>query len=249
MLETTFERLHDLHMKQESSIVTVTKEKYKDLLDLCHFKGANKIAFEDESCKNTAPAIFNIIYTLSKMHGESLFAFFPVDHKIDDLGYFTNILSKVMRFAEKMDKLFLLGSPVSSIDSHLGYIIPNLDAKMAESTSMFAVKGFVEKPDAAKAEELSGLNPLTNMGIFVGKASLFLEGFLGAGLAKRANNLEAKGDSFDKEIIPHIVDKLVVVEYQSTWQDLGVAIGGEELSNQNVDLSGNPPLANQTELV
>lgn len=223
MLELTFERLHLLHLNQEGSIITTTKEKYKDFLSECTFKGLNKIAFEEESCKNTAPAMFNIIYSLSAKHGESVFAFFPVDHQINDSQYFSNTINKTMRLAEKIDKIFLLGTKPKSINLELGYISVDSSNPLSGG-SIFSVNSFVEKPSIDEVEELNSESLFTNMGIFIGKASLFLEGFLEAGLARHREKKPIAGHSFDHEIIPHILDKLVMVEYDSSWQDLGLTL-------------------------
>jgi mannose-1-phosphate guanylyltransferase len=231
MLEETFERLHLLHLNQEGSIITTTKEKYKEFLSGCSFKGLNKIAFEEESCKNTAPAMFNIIYALSAKHGESLFAFFPVDHEINDLQYFSNTINKTMRLAEKIDKIFLLGTKPKDINLELGYISVDSNNPLSGG-NVFSVNSFIEKPSFNEVEELDEESLFTNMGIFVGKGSLFLESFLAAGLARQREQKPITGDSFDREIIPYVLDKLVMVEYDSSWQDLGLSLVENNVSEE-----------------
>jgi len=237
MLEMTFARLQNLKMRVGGHVVTVIKEKNHAALNACQFKGANNVVFEPETCKNTAPAIFNTICSFAKEYGESLFAFFPVDHKVDDETYFTNLLTRVMRLAEKVNKLFLLGSPTSSINSQLGYIVPKRSDVIVEGAEVYPLQAFVEKPDEAKIMELVPQNPLVNMGVFIGKASVFLEAFIKVAYGAREDGQTLTGDSFDREILPSVLEQVLVFEYKSTWSDCGMAtqiLGDEQVTTDDL---------------
>lgn len=223
MLECTFERLDRLKTERQTSIITLSKEKYKSLLDECKFRGSNKFMFEKEDCKNTAPAIFNAIYSLAEEHGESLFAFFPADHKIDDPKYFFDLVGKTMRMAERVDKIFLLGSKACEVSPELGYIVPNREDDLLQGSNMFTVSEFVEKPSRETCRELLDKQPLCNLGVFIGRASMFLESFINAAIMSKKQDIKIDGGSFDHDILPFVIDRLVVAQYSSGWSDLGIS--------------------------
>lgn len=226
MLETTFERLYQLKTLNNCNMITLTKSLYHKYLMECNFLGSNNIVIEPDSCKNTGPAIFNLIYTISNQHGDAVVAFFPIDQEIDDKQTFLNTINKTMRLAERVKKVFLLGSPTTTIDSNFGYIIPKNDVQLEFAQDIKPVQSFVEKPTLEQLNTLNNSTVYKNMGIFIGTCSAFLEAFLEAAMQHKEGPF--KGESLDTEILPYCTNNLMVAQFDGSWQDIGVVINNEK---------------------
>ncbi len=121
--------------------------------------------FEPEKI-DTAMAIYNICKIAHNNLDQALYSFFPTDHIFfdnnDDLA---SILTKL-----NQDKINILVEQTNLISNKFGYAI--LDSQI--KTSYFTVKKFVEKPESSI--EL-GEKTYKNLGIYIGKAEVFLEEF------------------------------------------------------------------------
>lgn len=227
MLELTFERMQALKSLNNSIVTTLTKEAYKDYLVECNFLGSNKIIIEPDSCKNTGPAIFNLIYTISKEHGDAILAFFPVDQQIDDEPKFINLINRTMRLAEKVKRVFLIGSTFTEMNSQLGYITTKNQSSSNFDFEINDVESFIEKPSKEEDfEKIKTSHSLVNMGIFIGSVSMFLELFLQAAVQTKGKGFS--GGSFDSEILPYCASNLMVATFDGKWVDLGIEKKAEE---------------------
>lgn len=131
------------------------------------------ILLEPEA-KNTAPAIALAAIKAMEIDAEAIIAVFPADHVINDHSAFQQALSIAAKTAAAGKDLITFGIVPTRPETGYGYIEAG-DGDLASST-MFTVKRFTEKPDKATAETyLSSGKHLWNSGMFVFKASAYLD--------------------------------------------------------------------------
>jgi mannose-1-phosphate guanylyltransferase len=167
--------------KLESSII-VCNEDHRFLiaqqLQALGVKDA-KILLEPAS-RNTAPAIALAALEVksqltnseseakpeNKNKNDALLLVLPSDHVIDDLSVFENALQQAKKLAEA-GSLVTFGIKPTRPETGYGYIRAGDD---------FAVSKFVEKPNAAKAQEyVSAGDYLWNSGMFLFGANAYLQ--------------------------------------------------------------------------
>jgi mannose-1-phosphate guanylyltransferase len=93
------------------------------------------------------------------------------DHVIEPANVFRDQLARVARASVAHNRLFTLGAVPTRPERGFGYI--HLGQELEEG--MYAVDGFVEKPERATAERYVAEGYLWNTGIFVWPVSLFLD--------------------------------------------------------------------------
>lgn len=143
----------------------------------------------------------------------------PVDPYTESV-YFETIkkLEQVMRVSGA--EVGLMGAVPTYPATKYGYILPG-----EEKEGYFDVKGFSEKPEEAKAEELLKQGALWNCGVFCVKIGEILK------LAEKYNvpsdyeGLYASYEklpkiSFDYEVLEK-AENLAAVEFKGFWKDLG----------------------------
>jgi len=121
--------------------------------------------------RNTAPAIGLACAEIMRKHGDCIIFFETADHYYSNPSQYISEINKACEFAEKQDKIVLIG--INPTKPHIGYgyiqIGDNID------NQFYSVKEFKEKPDRATAQNylLSG-NYLWNAGIYVSKCSVLI---------------------------------------------------------------------------
>ena len=128
--------------------------------------------------RNTAPAIaLAALAALSAGKGgktDPLLLVLPADHVIRDVPAFQAAVRTAIRAAEA-GRLVTFGVVPTVPETGYGYIRRGA-ALGAEAKGAYAIAAFVEKPDAARAAEfLKGGDYLWNSGMFLFRASRFLE--------------------------------------------------------------------------
>ncbi len=121
--------------------------------------------------RNTAPAIAAAALILSEIDPEAVMAVLPSDHVITDHAGFLTALDHA-GVAAQAGHLVTFGMKPTAPETGYGYIQQGLS--IAEGS--FKVERFIEKPDIERARAMvaeSGY--LWNSGMFVFKASIFLE--------------------------------------------------------------------------
>ena len=166
----------------------------------------------------------------------------PSDHAISDDEQWNNTLAEALRVVEEEDQIVLLGIAKCPPNAEYGLIL--LGEKSATGRS-FKVKGFAEKPDGSKIEELTKENScLVNSGIFVlkpktarrylaeyyqnsgNKTFEIIDSFVNQDVARwqhESFNEELSNTpniSFDKAVIEKC-PRLTAVLAEFSWQDLG----------------------------
>ena len=220
MLERTFDRLYKLKMQlSDTMIITQTKEAYAGFLKQAKLVGQNEVFFEPADCGNTGPAIFHSIYKFVEQFGESVFAFFPVDHEFESDAAFVEEIERLLRLAERTNKLFVLGTEPDSLSSELGYLnFRQVSSTPEHSLQIYPVQCFVEKPESF--DLLLKENLLVNMGVVIGKGSVFLESFILSAAKKQGKPFQ--GNSFDKEVLEFCSEKMLASKCALKWKDAGI---------------------------
>lgn len=119
--------------------------------------------------RNTAPAIALAALAAAKKSQDPLLLVLAADHVIADTPAFEQAVAQAQQLA-KSDKLVTFGIVPTHAETGYGYI-----CRGEATANAFAVKRFVEKPDAATAEQyIAGGDYYWNSGMFMFKASRYL---------------------------------------------------------------------------
>ena len=178
--------------------------------------------------RNTLPAIMLALDSIVDKAPEALVAVFPSDHMIESNGAWLDTLAAALPLARD-GRLVTFGIKPTKPETGYGYI--RKGAPLAPGA--FDVGSFVEKPDAATAQEyLKSGEYYWNSGMFVFSAQTFLE-------AVRQNQpqfwewwegrkesplVQGYGQLPDISVDYAVVekmDRLAVVEATFVWDDLG----------------------------
>ncbi len=187
--------------------------------------------------RNTAPAIALAALAAREEGDDPLLLVLPSDHSIEPASAFAEAVAKAAPGAEA-GMLFTFGIPPLRPETGYGYIQRGKDL----GNGAFAVARFVEKPDAAKAEQLLAEGGYTwNSGIFLFAASVYLAELerFAPDMAEACRKAWAtrKGDgafirfaedafagipsnSIDYAVMER-TDKAGMVELAARWNDLG----------------------------
>jgi mannose-1-phosphate guanylyltransferase len=195
--------------------------------------------------RNTAPCIGWATATIARVDPEAIIAVLPSDHFITDEAGFRATVASALEGA-RAGYLTTIGVVPTRAETGYGYIeigkeVALEPARQLSALKLSAVARFVEKPNAALAEEyVRGKKHLWNAGMFFFKASTMLSAIeehlpeLATGL-KKLDHAAAQGKeeaelaslfpSFPSISIDHGVmekaSRLAVVQGDFGWNDVG----------------------------
>jgi mannose-1-phosphate guanylyltransferase/mannose-6-phosphate isomerase len=236
LLQQTAQRL-TRHI-DPAHLYTVTHEDHKfevigQLAEFFPQAVANVLAVP--TARNTLPAIAWATYQIYQQDQAALIGVFASDHSIDNEDAFLSAWQTAELVAEQ-DYLVLLGIKPHEPATGYGYIKPSQALPFVDALPVHQVAQFVEKPDLAKAQEFVRDGYLWNSGMFVFKASTFMQ------LLQRyqpkiyqqvielnqANLAESYAEfpnlSMDyglAEVLAKQAEKIAVVPVDMAWSDLG----------------------------
>ncbi len=171
LLQQTAKRL--LAHVDATHLFTVTHEDHKfqvkgQLSEIAPEALANVLA---EPCaRNTLPAIAWAVQQINQKDASAIIGVFASDHAIDNQVAFLQAW-EAAELAAQDDYLVLLGIKPHEPATGYGYIKPTTHELNA---GVYVVDKFVEKPDLAKAKQFLQDGYLWNSGMFVFKASAFM---------------------------------------------------------------------------
>lgn len=237
LLQQTGRRLEGL--SQVASPVVVCNEEHRFLVaeqlrQIGHPPAA--ILLEPEG-RNTAPALTVAALQLASADPQSLMLVMPADHVITDRSTFQTAVVSARPYAER-GSLVTFGIVPHTPETGYGYIRRGTSVGNSAET----VEAFVEKPNAARAQEylLAG-NYLWNSGIFMMTAAAWIsemENFrpdivaaCRAALSKAKSDIDftrldkaafaaSPSDSIDYAVMEK-TRKAVVVPLDARWSDVG----------------------------
>ena len=214
LLQDTFIRASNLN--NVNSILTVTNEK-------THFRMQDEyLAINQQSLicdfilepygRNTAPAIAAACLFITKNYtAEEIILILPADHLVSDFTKFNVAVNNAISIAQQ-GYIATFGITPEYPETGYGYIEANHELPIECG---YAIKRFVEKPDAKRAKEyLASKDYLWNSGMFCGKVSVFLDEFnLHAKTLLEATNnciINSKVDTFLNSKIVHLNSELFI---------------------------------------
>lgn len=231
LLQQTTERL--LAHVPASNLFTVTHEDHKfevkgQLAEVAADAVPNVLA---EPCaRNTLPAIAWAVNEITQKDPDAIIGVFASDHAIDNEPAFLDAW-KTAEAAAEDDYLVLLGIKPHEPATGYGYIKPSKTISEGDMP-VYEVAQFVEKPALEAAKQYVADGYLWNSGMFVFKASAFMQIFTHhqPEMAKQLSNMSA--DNFAETYtnftnisvdygLAEKAEKVAVVPVDMAWSDLG----------------------------
>ena len=201
--------------------------------------------------RNTAPAVALAALQALKVDPEAVLLVLPADHIIKDTAAFTDAVASAMPLAER-GYLVTFGVVPASPETGYGYI----QRGDAIGESAFALRAFVEKPDAdTAAAYLKSGDFLWNSGMFLLRAATYLDELdayapdmarqcrssMGAAASDmdfvrpgRDEFAASPGDSIDYAVMER-TEHGAVVPLDCGWSDVGAWSTLWEVSEQDAD--------------
>lgn len=176
MIRATVERI--LPVISFERIMVVTSASHVEEIKAEVPELAEKMVVAEPQGRNTAPCIALAAYKIAKEDPDAVMAVLPADHLIGKQNEFRRALRSAAKAASTADYLITFGVVPDRPETGYGYIEVGSEALRGGDTPVFQVKGFVEKPDRARAEGyLAAGNYLWNSGMFIWKVSTIIEAF------------------------------------------------------------------------
>ena len=125
--------------------------------------------------RGTAPVLAWAAWEMARRDPQAVLISLHADHVIRPESSFVDLLHAAADLARREDLLFTVAVPPTRPETGYGYIEPGETIEDPDGTRAFRVASFREKPDFETAESYVGAGHLWNSGIFVWKASTFLE--------------------------------------------------------------------------
>lgn len=182
--------------------------------------------------RNTGPAILLCCLELQQEDPEAVVIFMPADSFIpnSDNGKFVAFLERATRYVSEQARITLLGVRPTYPATGYGYI--EFEANASEpSIGPYPVTKFREKPSYEVAQSyIESGRMLWNIGMFVGKVSVFIDEFkrvapkIHAGVAAYKGGTalyeSVHADSIDYAVLEKS-DQVSVLPVDFTWCDVG----------------------------
>ena len=193
LLEQTIDRVSNFYQNSKAppsmSVGIVTSEEQKKLILRYHLPCLKNLSCKidfihaEPTARNTGPAILYSCLkllkkeaTLMKDAKNSIVTFLPADAYISDSEKYRFYLKRAIEYAEQHEKIVTLGLMPTHPATGYGYI--ETETKEPSAGEIYSVKNFFEKPNKEKAKTFfSQKNVFWNLGMFVGKISVFIEEF------------------------------------------------------------------------
>lgn len=173
LLRATLERQGDLVDPEHALVLTSAALSAPCQADLNELPASN--FFAEPVGRNTAASVAWAAVEVARRNPEAVFAVLPADHVIPDSESYRASMRAAIEVASKEDALVTFGIQPTYPATGYGYIEA---AGGSDEGGFQEVVRFVEKPDAARAQEfLSAGNFLWNSGMFVWRAEVILEAF------------------------------------------------------------------------
>jgi mannose-1-phosphate guanylyltransferase / mannose-6-phosphate isomerase len=231
LLQQTAKRL--LAHVPAQHLYTVTHEDHKfevkgQLAEVAPEAVVNVLA---EPCaRNTLPAIAWAVNQIQQRDKDAIIGVFASDHAIDNQTAFIEAWQTAETIAQQ-DYLMLLGIKPDTPATGYGYIQPSKQIANGNMPA-FEVAQFVEKPEAETAKQYVQKGYLWNSGMFVFKASVFMQMLkqYQPEMASQLNNMTAANFAETYTNFANIsmdyglaekAEKIAVVPVDMAWSDLG----------------------------
>ncbi|MCX8051174.1 MAG: sugar phosphate nucleotidyltransferase [Chlorobi bacterium] len=174
LIQATFARLQPVI--EPSRIHAVTTEDLAPLVieQLPALPSQNIIV--EPFRRNTAPALALATAVLERQYNsDAVIVALPSDHLIWNVREFQNALEAAIETARSSDAIVTIGLVPTRAETAFGYIqVSDEPLAQVAGATLYRVRNFAEKPDAATAERFVGAGDfLWNSGIFVFRIPVF----------------------------------------------------------------------------
>ena len=208
--------------------------------------------------RNTAAAVALAARLISRVDPKGVMLVLTADHAITPPQKFAQAMRAAAKIAEEGNALVTFGIKPDRPEVGFGYIEVGESNADVEGLANYGVKGFVEKPNAAKAQEyLDSGKFFWNSGMFAWRVDYLWEQFRKhqpkiAQVFEAAGDLNPKSPSFAKKLqkiyktvpeisidngIMELADSIKVVVPEFSWDDIGSWSALERL--HKTDARGN----------
>lgn len=240
MLAQTFDRVAGL-VEPENVLIITNREQREAVLELGLEISPEQVIGEPVG-RDTA-AVVGLATTLVKGRDpEAAFALLPADAVVNPTDRFREDLELCFTVAEGEEALVTLGARPSRAATGYGYLHRGAQSRFAGRREVYAVRRFVEKPDAERAAAyLASGEYYWNIGVFVWRVSTIEAAFgryaptlwetfrkMGDRL-RSGESLEAvlsasypavERKSFDYAVLEK-AENVLTIEASFTWDDVG----------------------------
>jgi mannose-1-phosphate guanylyltransferase len=174
MLRETVTRLVPVFSEQNCWVVTNAEQASAVRRELPHVPGSQVLT--EPVGRNTAAAIALAAIHLAHQHGDALMAVLSSDSHIANVKKYRQLLRVGLKCASAPGQLVVLGVPATRPETGYGYIERGERFDNVNSTEIFSVRRFTEKPELRVARQyLASGKYLWNAGMFFWRVSTFLE--------------------------------------------------------------------------
>jgi len=186
----------------------------------------------EPAARGTCPVLAWAAWEVSRKDPDAVLVSLHSDHVIHPLEAFRTTVGAAVRLAREEDLLVTVGIVPDRAETGYGHIQPGPALPASDGVEAFRVAAFHEKPDADTAGRYVAEGYLWNSGIFVWKASVFLDEVRrhAPDVAACLPLLEADGpEAFFRDVPVCVVDTAVLersdrvgcVRGTFAWDDVG----------------------------
>ena len=173
LLEQTARRFEGIIPPERIFILTNEVQLEATIAALPFLPRHNIIA--EPAKRDTAPAAALATAIARSLRPDALVALFPADHMIHDAATFRRQVGEAAAFVAEHPAILTFSITPTHASTGFGYLELGADLETNGSSRFLAVKRFVEKPDADRAQEFfAGKKHGWNAGMFLWQAETFL---------------------------------------------------------------------------
>lgn len=186
----------------------------------------------EPEARGTCPVLAWAAWEIARADPDAVLVSLHSDHLIRPLDAFVDTVLAASHVARTEDALVTIGVTPDRVETGYGHIQPGEALPAPGGAAAFRVAAFHEKPDAATAREYMEAGYVWNSGIFVWKASVFLDEVRrhAPEVAACLPILEERGPAAFFASVPLSVvdtavmersDRVACVRAAFTWDDVG----------------------------
>lgn len=219
-LQQTYDRFR--LMMPSTNIYVCTKTAYRGFVEEQLPELPKQNILVEPISRGTAPSVLRAVHTIGEVNANANVVVTPSDQMVLRDKDFCKNIGDSFAFAEMYDRLLVLGAIPTSPNTEYGYIQmgDEVMAKAEGRTSIYGVKTFTEKPDAAFSEMfLKSEEFLWNTGMVAGNVRYFKEVF-DVLLPYEEDFSRYPNMQLDRGILEK-VDGVCVMQCHFGWTDVG----------------------------
>jgi len=174
LLEQTVRRFEGIVPLEQIFVLTNVAQLESTKAAIPFLPTANIIA--EPAKRDTAPAAALATALALRHRPDAIVALFPADAMIHDTATFQTQVAEAAAYAGEHSSIITFSITPNHPSTGFGYLQLGSELKASDATRFVTVERFVEKPDAARAQEFfEGKKHGWNAGMFLWQGTLFLD--------------------------------------------------------------------------